>query len=223
VIAPLVLAIAFFILFLVVEIFIAREPVLAPGMLKQKVPILVGISNFLVAACNFSVTYCESLLSLMSNVIKADLEACSFPYVVPDCHAHKRIYCWYVLQTACMNVVECNVTDSLPGLHLMPNSVTMSLGSLFAGWTMHKTGRYKTINMIFGLFPFIAMVLISFMKENSPPIQSWLSIVKLLSVQPQRNTLTRYGQFQIPLGFGNAVVMQTTLSTSDKVPVNYIS
>ena len=33
------------------------EPVLAPFLLKQKIPVLVGISNFLVATCNFTVMY----------------------------------------------------------------------------------------------------------------------------------------------------------------------
>lgn len=57
VIAPLVLAIVFFIAFLGVEIFVAPEPVMAPAMLRQRIPVLVSISNFLVGACNFSVTY----------------------------------------------------------------------------------------------------------------------------------------------------------------------
>jgi hypothetical protein len=30
---------------------------LAPFLLKQKIPVLIGISNFLVAFCNFTVTY----------------------------------------------------------------------------------------------------------------------------------------------------------------------
>jgi hypothetical protein len=53
VIAPLVLAIVFFFAFLTVEIFVALEPVMAPFMLRQKIPVLVSASNFLVAMCNF--------------------------------------------------------------------------------------------------------------------------------------------------------------------------
>ena len=53
----------------------------------------------------------------------------------------------------------------------------MSMGSVFTGWMMHATGRYKTINLIFGVFPFIGAVLIYRMREDSGPIQSWLSIV----------------------------------------------
>ncbi|KAJ7142080.1 vacuolar amino acid permease [Mycena crocata] len=151
VIAPLVLAIVFFVAFLGVETFVAPEPVMAPSMLRMKIPVLVGASNFLVAACNFSVTY-------------------FFPM-------------WFQIVTL--------ESASTAGLHLMPNSVSMSTGSVFAGWVMHRTGRYKKLNLVFGIFPFIGAVLISLMREDSGPIQSWLSI--------------------IPLGFGNAVVLQTML------------
>ena len=47
----------FFLLFLVIELKFAIEPVLTPFLLKQKVPVLVGASNFLVGFGNFSVTY----------------------------------------------------------------------------------------------------------------------------------------------------------------------
>jgi hypothetical protein len=63
------------------------------------------------------------------------------------------------------------------GLHLLPNSVSMSFGSVFAGWMMHRTGKYKMINLIFGSFPFLATSLIAMMQEDSGPMQSWLSIV----------------------------------------------
>ena len=50
-------SIAFTVLFLLVEIYVAVEPVLPPYLLRQKVPVLVGCSNALVAVCNLSVTY----------------------------------------------------------------------------------------------------------------------------------------------------------------------
>ncbi|SJL05054.1 uncharacterized protein ARMOST_08426 [Armillaria ostoyae] len=151
VIVPLILSITFFITFIIVELRVAREPVLAPFLLKQRIPVLVGCSNFLVALCNFSIMF-------------------FFPM-------------WF--QTVRLT------SASTAGLHLAPNSISMSTGSVFAGWMMHRTGKYKTINLICGLFPFVATVLILQMKEDSGPIQSWLSI--------------------IPLGFGNAVVLQTML------------
>ncbi|KAF5351470.1 hypothetical protein D9757_012871 [Collybiopsis confluens] len=148
---PLVMAVVFFITFIYVELWVAPEPVLAPFLLKQKIPVLVGTSNFLVATCNFSISY-------------------FFPM-------------WF-------QTVELT-SAATAGLHILPNSVSMSLGSVFAGWMMHRTGKYKMINMIFGIFPFVGTVLISRIHENSGWVQSWFSI--------------------IPMGFGNAVVLQTML------------
>ncbi|KAG0701578.1 major facilitator superfamily domain-containing protein [Suillus ampliporus] len=149
---PLALAGISFIVFILIELLVAPEPVLAPFLLKQKVPVLVGVNNFLVSLCNFSVIY-------------------FFPM-------------WF--QTVALT------SASTAGMHLFPNSVCMSTGSLFAGWMMHRTGKYKLMNLIFGVFPFIGITLITLMREDSGPLQMWLSI--------------------IPLGFGNAVVLQTNLS-----------
>ena len=44
-------------IFILVELYVAPEPVLAPFLLKKKIPVLVGISNFLVATCNFTIMY----------------------------------------------------------------------------------------------------------------------------------------------------------------------
>jgi hypothetical protein len=49
---------------------------------------------------------------------------------------------------------------------------------------MHITGRYKTLNLVFGIFPFIGAFLIYMMKEDSVPILSWLSIVRHSSFYP---------------------------------------
>ncbi|KAF9646609.1 MFS general substrate transporter [Thelephora ganbajun] len=151
VISTLVVAIVFFLLFIVVELKLAVEPVLAPFLLKQKIPVLVGISNFLVAFCNFSIIY-------------------FFPM-------------WF--QTVMLS------SASIAGMHLLPSSICMSIGSIVAGWSMHRTGKYRSINLTFGISPFIATMLIATMNENSSPARLWLSI--------------------IPLGFGNGVVLQTML------------
>lgn len=73
VVVTLCLSIAIFLLFILVELLIAPEPVLAPFLLQQKVPLLIGTSNILVrisswlvcmathlfqvSMCNFSVMY----------------------------------------------------------------------------------------------------------------------------------------------------------------------
>lgn len=64
----------------------------------------------------------------------------------------------------------------------MPNSVALSFGSIFAGYMMHRTGRYKTINASFGLFPFIGATLIATMREDADPYRTWLSIVGVVAV-----------------------------------------
>jgi MFS family permease len=151
VIVPLVLTFVFAVVFILVELYVASKPVMDPSLLKQKVPMLVSISNFLVGNCNFTVTY-------------------FFPL-------------WF--QTVMLT------SASIAGLHIMPNSFSMSLGSVFAGWMIHRTGRYKNLNMILGILPFIGTQMILFMNEDSGWLQKWFSI--------------------IPLGFGNAVVFQTTL------------
>lgn len=43
--------------FILVELLVAAEPVLAPVLLRQKVPVMVGMSNFFVSVCTFSITY----------------------------------------------------------------------------------------------------------------------------------------------------------------------
>ncbi|KAF8061819.1 major facilitator superfamily domain-containing protein [Lyophyllum atratum] len=131
------------------ELFVAREPILAPFLLKQKIPVLIGISNILVAISNFATIY-------------------FFP-----------IWFQTVLSTSA----------STAGLHLIPNSVGLTLGSIFAGYMMHRMGRYKTINFIFGLFPFVGASLIANLHKDSSPYLMWLSI--------------------LPVGFGNAVILQT--------------
>ncbi|KAF7298294.1 Vacuolar amino acid permease [Mycena kentingensis (nom. inval.)] len=148
---PFAGACTFLVLFLLAEVFVASDPVLAPSMLHAKVPVLIGASNFLSATCNFSVNYFAPV--------------------------------WFqvvMLESA-----------SIAGLHMSPNSAATSLGSVFAGWMMHRTGRYKAINLVCGAFPFVGAVLLARMRLDSGPVQSWLSI--------------------IPLGFGNAVVFQTNL------------
>ena len=55
--APLSSAVAFALLFVYVELRVAPEPILAPFLLKERIPVLVGVSNFLVATCNFTVMY----------------------------------------------------------------------------------------------------------------------------------------------------------------------
>lgn len=76
-------------------------------------------------------------------------------------------------------------------MHLLPNAIASSTGSLFAGWIMSRTGKYKTLSNIFGIVPTLAAIGIALMHSATPEWLQWVSIM--------------------PLGFGNAVVFQTTL------------
>ncbi|KAH9923694.1 MFS general substrate transporter [Epithele typhae] len=179
---PLVLFVVFFVTFVVFELCIAPEPMLAPFLLRQRVPVLVGFSNFLVATCNFTVMY-------------------NFPT-------------WF--QTVLLT------SASEAGAHLIPNGVSISLGSLFAGWIMHRTGRYRTLNLVFGLFPFVSAVLISLMREDSSPVILWLSIVlALLAHLPQDAMAVGTGFGQLFRGIGqvggvavSAALFQSLLTAS---------
>ena len=44
---------------------------------------------------------------------------------------------------------------------------------------MHRTGKYRSLNLIFGIFPFVAAVLLARMREDSHPIVLWISIVSV--------------------------------------------
>ncbi|KAF8511905.1 major facilitator superfamily domain-containing protein [Hysterangium stoloniferum] len=152
VIVSIIIWIATFIAFILVELLIAPEPVLAPFLLRQRVPVLIGISNLLVSICNFAVMY-------------------FFPMFFET-----------VMLTSA----------STAGAHLLPNSMAMSTGSLFAGWIMSTTGKYRIMDMVFGICPAIATMLLTRLNENSAIFTQWFTI--------------------IPLGFGNPVVFQTTPS-----------
>ncbi|KAB5595004.1 MFS transporter [Ceratobasidium theobromae] len=148
VVTSLVIMVVAAVAFVFIELKLAPEPMLAPFLLRQTVPVVVGCSNALVS------------ISIM--------------YFFPM---------WF-------ETVQLT-SASVAGAHLLPNSVSISLGSLFAGWYMNRTGRYKNLEDFFGLFPVVAALLIYRLREDSSEFEQWFSI--------------------IPMGFGNAVIFQTTL------------
>ncbi|KAF8514716.1 hypothetical protein BU17DRAFT_68272 [Hysterangium stoloniferum] len=80
--------------------------------------------------------------------------------------------------------------------HLLPKSMAMSTGSLFAGWIMSSTGKYRIMDTVFGICPAIATTLLTRLNENSAIFAQWFTISLIND--------------QIPLGFDNSVVFQTT-------------
>ncbi|KAF8129548.1 major facilitator superfamily domain-containing protein [Boletus edulis] len=151
VVIPLILSLLFLALLFVVECYIAPEPIFPPSLFREKVPVLVSLSNYFASVCNFSVMYFIPL--------------------------------WF--ETVALD------SASIAGFHLLPHSLAMGLGSLMGGWFIHRTGKYVTLNVIFGLLPLSGLIPIILMREDSGFIPKWMSV--------------------FPIGFGNAVMFLTVL------------
>jgi len=63
------------------------------------------------------------------------------------------------------------------GLHLLPNSVALSLGSIFAGTVMRTTGKYWYLIVSSGVLLVGSSVLVSFWNDNTDTFQLWFDIV----------------------------------------------
>lgn len=87
------------------------------------------------------------------------------------------------------------MSASASGAHLVPNSVALSCGSLFAGWMIRRTGSYYYLLVVTGALPVVSFVTLAFLNKDSPPWLEWISV--------------------IPSGFGFASLLTGTLSESD--------
>jgi len=139
VIGSVIMTVVFFGAFVFVELVIAAEPVLAPSLLRQRVPVLVGMSNMAVSMTNFGVQYYLPM--------------------------------WF-------ETVQ-RTSVSVAGMHIAPNSFAMSLGSLFAGYMLHKTGKYRLLNITFGILPSVAAFALARLKIDSWAVTQWISIGSL--------------------------------------------
>ncbi|KAI0939480.1 hypothetical protein AcV5_000887 [Taiwanofungus camphoratus] len=77
------------------------------------------------------------------------------------------------------------------GLHLLPHSVAISTGSVFAGWVMRRTGKLYGLTLISCVLTVVAAILLVFWNNNTSTFHLWFDIV--------------------PQGFGMASVITTTL------------
>ncbi|KAI0315395.1 vacuolar amino acid permease [Amylostereum chailletii] len=82
-------------------------------------------------------------------------------------------------------------SSSNAGLHLLPHSIAISTGSVFAGWMMRRTGKLYTLTLVSSGFSILACTMIAFWNESTPTWHLWLDIV--------------------PQGFGMASLITTTL------------
>jgi len=77
------------------------------------------------------------------------------------------------------------------GLHLLPHSVAISTGSVFAGWVMRRTGKLYTLTLVSCFMTVIAASMLVFWNEDTSWFHLWFDIV--------------------PQGLGMASVITTTL------------
>jgi len=77
------------------------------------------------------------------------------------------------------------------GLHLLPHSVALSTGSVFAGWLMRRTGKLYTLTLLSALSATASTVLLCFWGDSTSNFHFWLDVV--------------------PQGFGMASLITSTL------------
>jgi len=77
------------------------------------------------------------------------------------------------------------------GLHLLPNSIAISTGSVFAGWMMRRTGKLYRLTLCSGFMCILASISIVLWNDDTSQIHLWFDIV--------------------PSGFGMASLITTTL------------
>ncbi|KAG1753863.1 vacuolar amino acid permease [Suillus paluster] len=77
------------------------------------------------------------------------------------------------------------------GLHLLPHSVALSTGSMFAGWMMRRTGKLYHLTLASAALTILASILAALWNDNTSKYHLWLDI--------------------IPQGFGMASLITSTL------------
>lgn len=77
------------------------------------------------------------------------------------------------------------------GLHLLPHSVALSSGSVFAGWIMRRTGKLYTLTLVSAVFTIYSSLSIASWTPDTADFHLWVDI--------------------IPQGFGMASLITTTL------------
>ncbi|KAF8165158.1 vacuolar amino acid permease [Crassisporium funariophilum] len=82
-------------------------------------------------------------------------------------------------------------SSAVAGLHLLPHSIAISTGSVFAGWLMRRTGKLYTLTLVSSSMSVLASVLASCWNENSSALHLWVDL--------------------IPQGFGMASFITSTL------------
>lgn len=137
-----------FVVFLVVELKWAAEPVMPFELLHRRTPIAVAINNFVLSVSLFgcvSVMITSLPLSLLPEIYRHGREVADDQmYTVP-------LYFTAVRQ----------MSASYAGAHLIPNAIIGMAGSLGCGFIVRQTGKYYWLNFFGGVFGIISAVLLS--------------------------------------------------------------
>ncbi|KAF9649628.1 MFS general substrate transporter [Thelephora ganbajun] len=63
------------------------------------------------------------------------------------------------------------------GLHLLPHSIALSCGSLFAGWMMRRTGKLYSLTLVSVLLGIMACISVSLWNFNTSEFHLWLDLI----------------------------------------------
>ncbi|KAJ3504989.1 hypothetical protein NLJ89_g7655 [Agrocybe chaxingu] len=80
---------------------------------------------------------------------------------------------------------------TVAGMRLLPHSIAIPTGSVFAGWFMRRTGKLYNLTVVSSVMTFLASILASRWNETTPAFRLWADL--------------------IPQGFGMASFITTTL------------
>jgi hypothetical protein len=68
-------------------------------------------------------------------------------------------------------------TSSQAGLHLVPNSIALAVGSLGAGLIMRSTGKFWWLNLLSATIPILSTVALTQLKQTSSTFELWIDIM----------------------------------------------
>ncbi|KAF8631154.1 hypothetical protein AX15_002499 [Amanita polypyramis BW_CC] len=63
------------------------------------------------------------------------------------------------------------------GARLLPHSIAIPVGSVFAGWLMRKTGKLHALTLLSSVMSIIANLLVASWNEKTPAIRYWLDLI----------------------------------------------
>jgi hypothetical protein len=137
-----------FVIFLVVELKWAAEPVMPFELLHRRTPIAVAINNFVLSVALFG---CVSLNPSSKSRSCRETIADEQMYTVP-------LYFTAVRQ----------MSASFAGAHLIPNAIIGMGGSLGCGFIVRHTGKYYWLTFFGSVFGIVSAVLLSAWDVNTP-------------------------------------------------------